>query len=101
MTQSERDGIRARRDERYRRALVDFKDQCRRLNDYVDTMRDIIRLHDAGNLHAFVLPSGEKRIGIDSDCLEIRLPSHTEMADAILECQQARQERDRLAREQD
>jgi len=101
MTQSERDGIRARRSERYQRALNEFKDQCKRLNEYVDMMRDIVRLHDTGDLHAFVLPNGEKRIGIDSDCLEIRLPSHAEMADAIIECQKARQERDRLAREQD
>lgn len=101
MTQSERDDIRARRSERYQRALNDFKDQCRHLNEYVDTMRDIICLHDAGDLHAFTLPNGEKRIEIDSDCLEIKLPSHVEMADAIIECQKARQERDRLAREQD
>ena len=101
MTQAEKDGIRSRRLERYQRAVDDYNNHCKRLDEYVDTMRDVVRLHDDGDLHAFMLPNGEKRIGVDSKNFGIRLPSHDDMADAVIECRKARQERDRLhAREQ-
>ena len=56
MTQSEKDGFRSRRLERYQRAIDEYNNHCKRLDEYVDTMRDVVRLYDDGDLHAFVLP---------------------------------------------